>query len=206
MGPAADEVVKCCAHSVQSAVAVHGIHTWRHVGVAGGEAHLSWRKKLRRAHLTHANRVALGPHQGVARPRQMNTPHLTGTEPEALGPGSQHQRGVMSGASAPSLSAPHAHVQVLSLGDVLSAPTPGQIEDLQRPRRNGQSDRQLSQQVVLTSLAVQRLFNLEHAARVQGQAGLQPETGLLVSCVDEYPPATALLVHIALDATSGEQR
>jgi len=99
-----------------------------------------------------------------------------------------------------------------SLGEVLPAPSPGQVEDLQSPGRNRERGGQLGQEVVLGAVVVQRLRDLEHAAGVKGQAGLQPEGGLLVRCVDEHPTLTAPvgdllsdIVHFALDAGDGEQ-
>jgi len=69
---------------------------------------------------------------------------------------------------------------VLSLGDVLSAPSPRQVEDLKSPGRNRQRSGQLGQEVVLSSIIAQGLLELENTAAVEGQPDLEPKRGPLV--------------------------
>src|SRR4029453_14515714 len=146
-GGGADVAVVGGAEAVQALGAVDGQDRRGRIGLAGAERDLGGAEQLGRAHPGVAVGAALRPEDAVPAPGQVQPPGLAGAEPEASGAGGQVQGGVVAGSAVAALPHPGPLGQAVTLGDALAAPAAGQVEQLDRPGRNGQGGGQLPDQV-----------------------------------------------------------
>lgn len=129
----------------------------------------------------------------VARPRQVDAPHLTGLPAEALLAGDQHERCVVPGPALAVLADVGADDQRQPLGHPLVALAAREAEQLGRVRRDGEGGRQVVEVVRRRAGVGQRRVDPHDAPARQRDRERDRDPGGLVGGVEAHPVGDRLV-------------
>ena len=135
---APDEVVDPRRDAVEALVRPGTHQPGRGVRRTCAQLDLARCQQLSTAEQAVSLRRSLGVRRVVAAPRHVDRPDLTGAEPEAGRAGAEQQGRVMAGAAVAAGPLPGADRPGVALGDPLTDPATGQVEQLDGPGRHWQ--------------------------------------------------------------------